>query len=301
MANNIHGLGHGGSDGFRSELVRALYNIPVVTRYLISAVVVVKVITRLFVTPNYYVYYKFSDMLKYAQFWRPFTSSIMLHPEPMAAMLEFYTLYSRSSQLELRRQRLDYVFYMVFCIVVMSLMVPLWYGSSNTVILTSGFITCLTYSWSLDHLNVNVMVYGLFPIRGKFFPLIQLLIDFLFFGQWFPITVMGFLTAYLYCCLDTGTLGPLYGWATGASEHYGISPNGKFGAPQWLHRLLQASRNPSSVISARSGGRKLGFKDQETTIPATITTTSASRNSSTAAERRAKTSGFPGSGQRLGN
>lgn len=168
MANNIHGLGQGGSDGFRSELVRALYNIPVVTRYLIAAVVVVKVITRLFVTPNNYVYYKFSDMLKYAQFWRPFTSSIMLHPEPMAAMLEFYTLYSRSSQLELRRQRLDYIFYMGFCIIVMSLMVPLWYGSSNTVILTSGFITCLTYSWSLDHLNVNVMVYGLFPIRGKF-------------------------------------------------------------------------------------------------------------------------------------
>lgn len=300
MANNIHTLGRGGTDGFISELKRTLWNIPPVTRYLISAVIVVKMLTRLSATSNHYVYYDFREVFKHVQIWRPFTSSLVLHPEPMPAMLELYTLYSRSSQLEVRRQSLDYVFYMFFCITVISLMVPFVYGTHNPVVLTSGFMTCLTYTWSLDNMNVNVMVYGLFPIRGKYFPLVQLLIDLLFLSQWFPITVMGFLTAYLYACLDTGTLGPLYGWSTGASEYYGIHPNGKFGAPQWLHRLLQASRNRSSLASAGSGGRKLGFKDQST-MGSTSTASGNTRKSSTTAQRRPKAAVFPGTGQRLGN
>lgn len=300
MTSNIHGLGRGGVDGFRSELIRALRNIPIVTRYLIFSVVMVKIATRLFVNPNNYVGYVFNEIVKHVQFWRPFTSSIILHPDPMPAIMELYTIYSRSSQLELRRQRLDYAFYMFFCVLVMSVMVPLYYGTENYVILTSGFLMCLTYTWSLDNSNLNVMVYGLFPIRGKYFPLVQLLLDFMFFSNWFPVTVMGFLAAYLYACLDTGTLGPIYGWSTGASEFYGITPNGKLGAPQWLHKLSEASRHPSRAMSARSGGRKLGSKDHETTSSST-TTAPVAKDSSTTVQRRARTTVFPGSGQRLGN
>lgn len=66
------------------------------------------------------------------------------------------------------------------------------YGSEYPFVLTSGFITCITYTWSIDNANVKIMFYGLIPVWGKYFPLIQLFISFVFNEGNFVISLIGF-------------------------------------------------------------------------------------------------------------
>ncbi|AQZ16715.1 DFM1 (YDR411C) [Zygosaccharomyces parabailii] len=295
-------------------------DIPVVTRCLISSIVIITTLNRLELLSTGRLVYQFNEVASHFQLWRIFTSCIILPMQAMPAMLEMYNFYSRSSQLESRRDSHDYAFYLCFCIITICATVTVLFGRGHTLILTGAFASCLTYTWSVDNANVKVMFYGLFPIWGKYFPLIQLFIAFVFGEDNFAVHLVGFLTAYLYLCLDTRTCGPIVGWLFfGENPQYGISPNGYFGAPHWIKR---ARRDFTSSSNGR--GQKLGYRTEIKKEPAQGTasrtsvnaraaarraavlrenvedTVSGSRTSGTTAKQRSSSGFFPGHGQRLG-
>ncbi|GAV54022.1 hypothetical protein ZYGR_0AK05240 [Zygosaccharomyces rouxii] len=286
--------------------------IPIVTRCLISSLVIITTLNRLELLSTGRLLYQFNEVVSYFQVWRIFTSCIILPMQKMPAMLEMYNFYSRSSQLESRRDPRDYTFYLCFCIITICATVTIIFGKGEPLILTGAFSSCLTYTWSVDNANVKVMFYGLFPILGKYFPLIQLFTAFLFDN--FTIHLVGFLTAYLYLCLDTRSWGPILGWLFfGENAYYGISPNGYFGAPQWMKRSRR-----TFTLHSRGRGQKLGYKtDPSATNSETHTeraNTSANvaareartnarnsnSNTSTMTKRKDSPGFFPGNGQRLG-
>lgn len=294
--------------------------IPIVTRCLISAIVIITTLNRLELVPTGRLLYQFNEVVRHFQIWRIFTSCIILPMQAMPAMLEMYNFYSRSSQLESRRDPYDYAFYLCFCIITICGTVTALFGQYHPLILTGGFASSLTYTWSVDNANVKVMFYGLFPIWGKYFPLIQLFTAFVFGEDNFTVHLVGFLTAYLYLCLDTRSLGPILGWLfSGENPYYGITPNGYFGAPQWL----KTSRREFTLRS-RGRGQKLGYKSnpsktaksefEEIRTPnasvaarraaETRESGSAGRSSgtstSTVTQRKESSGFFPGHGQRLG-
>lgn len=309
MTGNIHTLRNSaGGNGSDNGPLQVLFGIPIVTRYLISSAVVMTLLIRLRIVNTAALLFQFRSTVMRLQIWRPFTSCLILPFEALPAMLELYTIYSSSSQLESRRNSLDYLFYLVFCVIVMALMLTMITGASSPMVLTSGLVSCLTYTWSLDNANIKVLFYGLFPVWGKYFPLLQLFMAFVFGNRDYVICLIGFLTGYLYACLDTRTLGPFYGWLTRSQqENYGIYPNGNFGAPRFISTLLGRSndlRSSASSVKA-TGGRKLGFRDSSETRNSGFTTSSLSSSSSS--QRRAsndttqRSAFFPGSGQRLGS
>lgn len=312
MTGNIHTLNSSGAYGSNpngTDPLQLWYGIPIVTRYLISSIVIITTLNRLDIIPTGYLAYQFNETVYHIQTWRPFTSCIILPLQAMPAMLEMYNFYSRSSQLESRRKPLDYLFYLFFCIIVICLTVSVAFGKNHTAILTSAFASCLTYTWSVDNSNVKVMFYGLFPIWGKYFPLIQLFIAFVFSEDNFAISLIGFLTAYLYLCLDTRTFGPIFGWIVKSNDpFYGIMPNGKFGAPSAVKRLFtigsltQPAAMKQKLSMNKSQGQKLGFK---TSSPTTSSSTDQTRKnpaegSSSTTTKKADQGVFPGAGQRLG-
>lgn len=331
MTGNIHTLNSSGGYGSNpngTDPLQLWYGIPIVTRYLISSIVIITTLNRLDIIPTGHLVYQFNETVYHIQTWRPFTSCIILPLQAMPAMLEMYNFYSRSSQLESRRKPVDYLFYLFFCIIVICLTVTLAFGKNHAVILTSAFASSLTYTWSIDNSNVKVMFYGLFPIWGKYFPLIQLFIAFVFGEDNFVISLIGFLTAYLYLCLDTRTFGPIFGWIIKSDDpYYGILPNGKFGAPSAIKRLFTMGSLTQPTSSTRmnhshnqklsmnkSQGQKLGFKTSSPTTsspssssssPSSYTEKSrkpkaAADGSSSSTTKKADHRGFPGAGQRLG-
>ncbi|CAR28031.1 hypothetical protein ZYGR_0N05190 [Zygosaccharomyces rouxii] len=288
--------------------------IPIVTRCLISSIVIITTLNRLELLSTGRLIYQFNEVGLHFQVWRIFTSCIILPMQAMPAMLEMYNFYSRSSQLESRRDAHDYAFYLCFCIITICVTVTAIFGRSYPLILTGAFASCLTYTWSVDNANVKVMFYGLFPIWGKYFPLIQLFTAFVFGEDNFTVHLVGFLTAYLYLCLDTRSWGPILGWLFfGENPYYGITPNGYFGAPQWMKR---SRRN--FTLRSRGKGQKLGYKtdpsatDAETQDERGSTSArvavresrSSGRNNnsatSTVTNRKDSSGFFPGHGQRLG-
>lgn len=320
MTGNIHTLRNnaGGSSSDNGPL-QVLYGIPIVTRYLISSAVVMTLLIRLQVVQIGTLLYQFNEVAARLQVWRLFTSFLILPFDALPAMLELYTIYSCSSQLESRRKPLDYLFYLIFCVTVICSTLTVLSGTSESMVLTSGIVSCLTFTWSMDNSNVKVLFYGLFPVWGKYYPILQLFMAFAFGNRDYVVCLVGLLTGYLYACLDTRTWGPFYGWLIRSpNEYYGIFPNGQFGAPQFIKSLLEESqelRRTRALRRAR-GGQKLGFKEdppesstnnENDNNETNGTTTSSSSNpqratntnTNTATSHRSAT--FPGSGQRLGS
>ncbi|QLQ78281.1 hypothetical protein HG537_0A05280 [Torulaspora globosa] len=301
MPDNIHTLRNSFSRGNNDNgPLQVLFGIPIVTRYLISSAVVMTLLIRLQILKTGTLLYQFNEVAGHLQIWRPFTACLILPFEALPAMLELYTVYSCSSDLESRRTPLDYLFYLVFCVTTISLTLTLLAGVSESMVLTSGIVSCLTFTWSMDNSNVKVLFYGLFPVWGKYYPILQLFMAFAFGNRDYVVCLVGFLTGYLYACLDTRTLGPFYGWLI-HSPNYGIFPNGKFGAPQFIKSLLQESqdRRNSRLNGRPRGGQKLGFKD--TTSDYTTSTTSSTTQRPTSQTINHRSTFFPGAGQRLGS
>ncbi|CAI4038270.1 hypothetical protein SMKI_04G6120 [Saccharomyces mikatae IFO 1815] len=241
-------------------------SIPPVTRTLFTLAIAMTIVARLHLIGGQYFAYVWSSTFKKVQLWRLLTSCLMLSPRAMPALMELYSIYDRSSQLErvhfgpgLSNRRgplvtVDYVYYLCFCILTITMATTILYGSNYLFVLTSGFISCITYTWSIDNANVQIMFYGLIPVWGKYFPLIQLFISFVFNEGDFAISLIGFATGYLYTCLDTHTLGPIWGMISRKSDTtYGILPNGKFPTPWWFTRLyarITGAHNEPAILNS---------------------------------------------------
>lgn len=199
----------------------------------------------------------------------------------MAFLMEIYNLFQRSKELETKHfpastsgssvsPSVNYVFYLCFCITVTIAMTTILYGGSYPLILTPAMTAALTVTWAIDNANQKVMFYGILPVLGKFFPLVQLGTSFVFGGGDLYVVISGMFAAYLYACLDTRTLGPVYGYVTGKNALYGKSPAGKFSAPRFFVAAAEGifGRTPSSGASSSA---------RSSTRGASRTTTASSR------------------------
>lgn len=304
-------------------------NIPPITRTLFTLAIVMTIVGRLNLINPWYFIYVWSLTFKKVQIWRLLTSCVMLSSRAMPALMELYSIYDRSSQLErghfgpgLSNRRgpmvtVDYAYYLCFCILTITTATTIIYGSYYPVVLTSGFISCITYTWSIDNANVQIMFYGLIPVWGKYFPLIQLFISFVFNEGDFVISLIGFTTGYLYTCLDTHTLGPIWGMISRkADPTYGISPNGKFSTPWWFTSLYARitgahnetttfNNNFANVPSSQRETRTFSGRGQRLgTAPATLSQTSGTDSGrASGSQLRSGPSNlnqFQGRGQRVG-
>lgn len=181
------------------------------------------------------------EIFRYRQWWRIITSFMILPPNAMSALMQVYNLGSRSYQLETDRflvsryhsPSIDFMFYLTFCAALIITMVCFTYGISESLILTAAFDACLSLTWAIDNASTKMMFYGIIPVYGKFYPFLEGLTTFIFGGD-LRLLAIGFIAAYIFNCLDTRTLGPVYGYITGKGPWYGIVPLGKFNAPFWF-------------------------------------------------------------------
>lgn len=312
-------------------LMQMIAQIPPITRALLSGIVVLSVLCRIGILPSRFLIFSSYHTFMKLQLWRMYTSCLLLPNQAMPALIEMYNVYARSSQLELnhfQNRKVDYLFYLTFSIltIVLSVMLLQIMDASNLLgglvqiqfglVLTNAFVGCLTYTWSVDNRNTRVMFYGLFPIWGRYFPIIQLFISFLFddsgFGFTnFVITLIGFSTGYFYSCLDTRSLGPIYGYLASKPSGYGYVAAGQFRAPWWFVGLCDLAFGNSNTqdryrVNVPFGkqreyhgkGQRLGTTRAQTAERIQI----ENPRTRIAEPERNTTSGFfPGKGQRVGS
>ncbi|EDO14866.1 hypothetical protein Kpol_363p6 [Vanderwaltozyma polyspora DSM 70294] len=241
-------------------------NIPPITRYLLTAIVTIIGLWKLSIIGLDKFVYSWYDVVKRFQFWRIFTSCIIIIPgtatQALATILEFYNLYSRSSHLEtvhFRGDKAHYAYYILCCMIIIAISCSAWFRSSKEqFILQSAFTSCIGYTWAMDHPESQILYYGVLPIKGKYYPVMEMIISFVFNAgeNAFQLCVIGVCTGYFFQCLDTNSFGPLSWWLftnKNASE-YSI---GSFKPPRWFISLF--SNLDGTRINTFSGrGSRLG-------------------------------------------
>ena len=116
-------------------------NIPPITRTLFTLAIVMTIVGRLNLINPWYFIYVWNLTFKKVQIWRLLTSCVMLSSRAMPALMELYSIYDRSSQLErghfgpgLSNRRgpmvtVDYAYYLCFCILAITTATTIIYGS----------------------------------------------------------------------------------------------------------------------------------------------------------------------------
>lgn len=276
-------------DSTKSEPWQFASHIPPITKWLCVSMVSICLVRRLNILPMPFGDFGWSLSLTFRKFqvWRLLTPFLVLPMQAMQACFALHTIYSHSQQLELvhfHNKPSDYLFYLCFNFTLTILMAQLF--RINYPIFLNAFTGSLIYTWTIDNSNVKVMFYGLFPILGKYLSLVHLFVSFLFDGtphdySMFFITMIGFTAAYIYSCLDTRSLGPVYGFLAKRDYFYGKQNTGHFRAPAWFQSLTcplfndtsssdqsRATNSPSSRIrlfhrtNFQGKGNRLGTKQE---------------------------------------
>lgn len=216
-------------------------SIPAVSRTIILLMVGLTSAYTMNLVSSGYLVFHFNEVTRHRQWWRLFTSFFLLPPNAMSAVMQIYNIGSRSITLESERflvsrhysSSIDFAFYLLFCATLVIAGCVAIYGKYQPLVLTCAFDALLTATWALDNTNSIVRFFGVLPVQGKFYPFLQGLVTFIFGGD-LVLLVLGSVAAYVFNCLDTRSLGPIWGFITQKSKWYGIVPTGKFHAPRWF-------------------------------------------------------------------
>lgn len=300
-----------------NELAQVVSQIPPVTRTLLAGVVAMTIVSSMGIVPREWLLFFLYPTFMKLQLWRMYTSCFLLPMDKMAAVFWMYNLYSYSSHLEnahfYSKNNVDYLFLLwsligAIVVSVTALRLDLSYN------LTNSFMGALACIWSIKNWNVTFMFYGLFPLKGKYDPLFQLFLAFVFENHpgGFMLTLIGYCVGYLYVCLDTRTLGPLYGYIAGKTSSYGLADCGHFRAPWWFSAVCEffgKSKHKVNVIidkttSYQGQGHRLGSEKAAAADAARVAAARAERFKTTTVQTNHKTTAsgfFPGKGQRVGS
>ncbi|CCC67769.1 hypothetical protein NCAS_0A12110 [Naumovozyma castellii] len=310
---------------FGTGLRDAYYSFPPVTRTLLTLMVLTTSLALVGWVPIGYFVYSWTECFRYFQFWRMVTACFILPGELMQFIFQIYLLYSRSKEVETGRflvssavsPTIEYTYYLLFSMISISILSSLIYGQSYPMILTAGFDSCLACTWAIDNINKPISLFGVLPITGKYIPVFQLVTSFIFNPNSFLLNCVGIFVAYLFNCLDTRTLGPVWGWLTNKPAGYGVFPAGKFGAPGLFvtvyelcfgelnnnrQRSKMSGSSRLSGLIGKSKGQRLGSLDPSKQPPNSLKKdrTSTAKKISTDSEESSTVNRFPGKGQRIG-
>nr|CAO98870.1 derlin-like family member [Nakaseomyces delphensis] len=271
---NVHSLNSGGRNNrpnAEATFSSFWYSVPPITRHLLALCVIVSGTCHTNLIAYDRILFTWRQVFMRLQIWRALTSCLLLPANLMPALMEGYNLYNRCYELEQNfyltasRPSLgshNFAYYILFCLIVMPSMAAFLYGIRYPLFLTSAFTACLTFTWSLHNSNTKIMFYGVLPIWGKFFPILQLATTFVMGSQAdFNLSLMGIATAYIYCCIDTWSFGPLVGYFINGVDNYGMESKGYMEAPRWfvsIYNMISGETQPGLSKDAIRTGRKLG-------------------------------------------
>ncbi|KAH3673126.1 hypothetical protein WICMUC_003882 [Wickerhamomyces mucosus] len=194
-----------------SDFNQFIAGIPKITRLFTVSTLTAAFLNVLNILPSYHLIYLWKPALKGYQVWRFFTGFIVTNPQPMQGLMDIYMLYSYSRGIEENKfygDIADYAFYL-------SIIMPLITLSSvftNAVFLLQPLLGALTYTWSRANRNQTVSIYFL-PIKATHLPIVFLGFRLLLEGpRSFFSVLSGVATAYIYACIESRSLGPLYSY-----------------------------------------------------------------------------------------
>ncbi|SSD61504.1 uncharacterized protein SCODWIG_03265 [Saccharomycodes ludwigii] len=190
-------------------------SIPPITKTLILSSTALSLLSIWNIIPMHMLFfYKFQPFLT-RHLWRPITSMILLTPgqPPLNYLMKIYSTYVHSSSIELTLGNLHkYVYYLFFNFSLIILLT--FYCNDKVWVFEPSLQMALSYTWSIINRYQEIRYMGLLPVSAKYVPIIELGIN-LIFGPGTSVQssgILGLISAYIYNCIATKSMGPLYGF-----------------------------------------------------------------------------------------
>ncbi|AET40213.1 Dfm1p Ecym_5464 [Eremothecium cymbalariae DBVPG len=258
-----------------SVIVQFLSDIPIVTRCILF-ILLLWCISRYTQLTLLSIVVSWWDSRSHSyEFWRMFGLFMVVHYNSLQTVLMlFYQVYTNSCNLELDYfvgDSVNYSFFLLFCMTTTTILASLSVALFEFRIATlfPAFEAILLYTWSVTNTNTSVN-YIIFSVQGKYLPLINLLIHILDHSPHeLSMMLFGYTSAYIYCCLDTWTFGPLFGFMTNKPNYgYPTFKDNHFKGRHLLMRLFGSGAKAHPPVAqphrgaAKSTTSATNFKGQ---------------------------------------
>lgn len=237
----------------------------------------------------------------------------------MQGLMDTYMLYSYSrgiEELKFFNNHIDYLFYL-FIIIPIILLSSVFF--LPIPLLQPALLGALTYTWSRSNKDHQVNIYFI-SIKASLLPIVTLGFRLLLEGtSSFLAVFSGMTAAYIYACIESWSLGPLYNYFC---ETFGIRINNRnstrninrvgtlneikennLKAPLWFKKFIELFLGNGSRFGSTTNKNKI-----HTLSTNSGTTSSGSTSSSSSSSSNAISSGsifgnnkFKGKGYRLGS
>lgn len=299
-----------------SDINSFIAGIPPITKFVVITPIVILGLDKLGVVSITFSMLLWPEIIHGWQVWRPFTSLFVVSSQ-LPGAFEIYALYSYSRGLEENkffRDIPDYLFY---------------YALVLPFIITSGFLLeavslaralegALTYTWSRANRTRDVNLYFL-PIKASHLPVMTLGFALFFDGPLtFLIVLSGMSAAYMYACIESKSLGPLYSYL---KETLGINVirhqntnrvgtihtinevhDGYLRAPTWFRSIIEffTGRQVSPGFRTTTGSAK-SARVNTLNGPTSIDKNSGSTTAKSSGFSFGGSGTFKGKGNRLGS
>ncbi|KAI8917090.1 Derlin [Powellomyces hirtus] len=181
------------------------YEVPVVTRTYVTAVVLATLSCQLDLVSPFHLYFNWSLIWKARQWWRLVTSFLYFGDFSLDFLFHMFFLVRYSRMLEegsFRGRTADFIWFLLFGMVSTILISPLLPARLAITFLSSPLTFMLVYVWSRRNSSIRMNFLGVFNFNAPYLPWVLLGFTVLLNNQWPMGDLVGLFVGHIYFFLD---------------------------------------------------------------------------------------------------
>ena len=185
---------------------RRFFEIPPVSRTLLSAAFATTTACYLDIVSPLSLYYNYDLILSKGQFWRLISSFLYFGTFSIDFLFHLYFIIRYSKLLEegtFRNRMADYIFMLIFCAVIILACAILFDAFAKIKFLGHALAFTMVYVWGRapENVNIRMALFGLFQFNAPYLPWSLLLFS-LFIGNPIETDLLGIIAGHVYYFLE---------------------------------------------------------------------------------------------------
>ncbi|KAJ3024235.1 Derlin-2 [Thoreauomyces humboldtii] len=181
------------------------YEVPVVTRTYVTAVVLATLSCQLDLVSPFHLYFNFNLIWKGRQWWRLITSFLYFGDFSLDFLFHMFFLVRYSRMLEegsFRGRTADFMWFLLFGMLSTLCISPLLPARLSITFLSSPLTFMLVYVWSRRNESIRMNFLGVFNFSAPYLPWILIGFTVLLNNHWPMGDLVGLFVGHVYYFLD---------------------------------------------------------------------------------------------------
>ncbi|KAI9017561.1 hypothetical protein HDU85_006151 [Gaertneriomyces sp. JEL0708] len=181
------------------------YEVPVITRTYVTAVVLTTLACQLDLVSPFHLYFSLPLIVKAKQWWRFLTSFLYFGNLSLDFLFHMFFLVRYSRMLEegsFRGRTADFLWFLLFGMTSIIFLAPFLPSHASIPFLSSPLTFMLVYVWARRNAFIRMNFLGVFNFTAPYLPWVLLAFTVLLNNQWPAGDLLGLAVGHIYYFLD---------------------------------------------------------------------------------------------------